>query len=239
MRGTRIGVPRRMLEHGVDADVSAAFVAALDALRARGAALVDIELPHAPFAIATYYLVSTAEASSNLARYDGVRYGYRESAVGSREPQSLHAMYATTRAHGFGPEVKRRIMLGTYVLSAGYYDAYYLKAQQARTLILRDYEEAFEAARVDAVAMPTSPVPAFRLGERTADPVQMYLADVFTVSANLAGLPAISVPCGFAAGDLPIGLQLTGRRFDESTLLRIGDAYERDFEWSTRQPTLA
>ena len=250
VRGVRIGVPKRLLGEGVDGAVSSAFFAALDALAARGATLVDIELPHAKYAIATYYLVSTAEASSNLARYDGVRYGYRATPDSRLPTSDLRAMYAETRARGFGAEVKRRIMLGTYVLSAGYYDAYYLKAQQARTLILRDYQDAFGgAARVDAVAMPTSPVPAFRIGERTADPVQMYLADVFTVSANLAGLPAISVPCGFTApkpgplstgdGGLPIGLQLTGRRFDEPTLLRIADAYERDFEWSTRQPTLA
>ncbi len=237
IRGSRIGVPRRLLEEGVDADVASAFFAALDALKARGAAVVDVDLPHARYAIAAYYLVSTAEASSNLARYDGVRYGFRAALASGAD---LRTMYASTRAQGFGPEVKRRIMLGTYVLSAGYYDAYYLKAQQARTLILRDYEEAFGgAAPVDAVAMPTSPVPAFRIGERTADPVQMYLADVFTVSANLAGLPAISVPCGFTSQQLPVGLQLTGRRFDEGTLLRLAEAYERDFEWSTRQPTLA
>jgi len=148
-------------------------------------------------------------------------------------------MYACTRAQGFGAEVKRRIMLGTYVLSAGYYDAYYLKAQQVRTLILRDYDQAFSGAdAVDVIAMPTSPTPAFRIGERIEDPLQMYLADVFTVSANLAGLPAVSVPCGFTAGRLPIGLQLTGRRFDESSLLRIADAYERDTEWSTYIPPI-
>ncbi|HZR24806.1 MAG TPA: Asp-tRNA(Asn)/Glu-tRNA(Gln) amidotransferase subunit GatA [Vicinamibacterales bacterium] len=233
--GARIGVPRRLLEHGVDAEVSRAFFTALDMLRARGAALVDIELPHAKYAIATYYLVSTAEASANLARYDGVRYGYRASGFEVRD--SLQTMYAKTRAEAFGPEVKRRIMLGTYVLSAGYYDAYYLKAQQMRTLILRDYVEAFEgAAAVDAVAMPTSPIPAFRIGERADDPLQMYLADVFTVSANLAGLPAVSVPCGFTSATLPVGLQLTGRRFDEATLLRIAEAYERDTSWWTHQP---
>jgi aspartyl-tRNA(Asn)/glutamyl-tRNA(Gln) amidotransferase subunit A len=177
-----------------------------------------------------YYLVATAEASSNLARYDGVRYGFRSA------EDDLRAMYARTRERGFGPEVKRRIMLGTYVLSAGYYEAYYLKAQQVRTLILRDYEYAFD--RVDVVAMPTSPTPAFKIGERVADPLQMYLADVFTVSANLAGLPAISVPCGFTRDRLPIGLQLTGRRFDEATILRIADAYERDTDWWKEAPTL-
>jgi len=183
-----------------------------------------------------YYLVATAEASSNLARYDGVRYGFRASPERPGASNDLQTMYGRTREQGFGPEVKRRIILGTYVLSSGYYDAYYLKAQQVRTLILRDYEDAFGAASVDAVAMPTSPVPAFRIGERTADPLQMYLADVFTVSANLAGLPAISVPCGFTSGPLPVGLQLTGRRFDEATLLRIADAYERDTAWWKHRP---
>jgi len=236
----RIGVPRRLLEQGVDADVSRAIDAALDVLRSRGATLVDIDLPHAKYAIPVYYLVATAEASSNLARYDGVRYGYRAPAA---KDQSLRTMYGQTRAQGFGPEVKRRIMLGTYVLSAGYYDAYYLKAQQVRTLILRDYDEAFGPAGsgggVDVVAMPTSPTTAFPIGERVSDPIQMYLADVFTVSANLAGLPAISVPCGFTAERLPVGLQMTGRRFDEATLLRLADAYERDTEWSKQLPPIA
>jgi aspartyl-tRNA(Asn)/glutamyl-tRNA(Gln) amidotransferase subunit A len=258
-RGTRVGVPRSLLGEGVDPDVRQAIEAALDVLTARGATLVDIDLPHARYAIPVYYLVSTAEASSNLARYDGVRYGFRAPdekkgtgapLSGGRLPSPLHMMYARTRARGFGPEVKRRIMLGTYVLSAGYYDAYYLKAQQVRTLILRDYQRAFDT--VDVVAMPTSPVAAFRIGERSSDPLQMYLADVFTVSANLAGLPAISVPCGFtrpaapqlgagtpSEGGLPIGLQLTGRPFDEATLLRTADAYERDTEWSRHQPPLA
>jgi aspartyl-tRNA(Asn)/glutamyl-tRNA(Gln) amidotransferase subunit A len=233
IRGVRIGVPRQMLADGVDPGVALAFNAALDVLEARGAALIDIELAHARFAIPVYYLVATAEASSNLARYDGVRYGLR---AGGRD---LHTMYSSSREAGFGPEVKRRIMLGTYVLSAGYYDAYYLKAQQVRTLILRDYESAF--TRVDAVAMPTAPAPAFRIGEKTSDPLQMYLTDVFTVSANLAGLPAINIPCGFgdtvaSEARLPVGLQLTGRRFDEATLLRIGDTYERDTPWSKQLP---
>ncbi len=233
LRAARIGVPRVLLE-GVDQDVRRAFDAALEVLSARGATLVDTALPHAQHAIAVYYLVATAEASSNLARYDGVRYGFRAAG------DELRAMYARTRAQGFGPEVKRRIMLGTYVLSAGYYDAYYLKAQQVRTLILRDYEQAFSGSgAVDVIAMPTSPTPAFRLGERVSDPLQMYLADIFTVSANLAGLPAISVPCGFSESRLPIGLQLTGRRFDETTLLRVADAYERDTEWWKQRPPIA
>jgi aspartyl-tRNA(Asn)/glutamyl-tRNA(Gln) amidotransferase subunit A len=210
-----------------------ALTAALDTLQARGAALVDVELPHARHAIPVYYLVAMAEASSNLARYDGVRYGFRA------EARELRGMYARTREQGFGAEVKRRIMLGTYVLSAGYYDAYYLKAQQVRTLILRDYEQAFSGrGAVDVIAMPTSPTPAFRIGERVEDPLQMYLADVFTVSANLAGLPAVSVPCGFTAERLPVGLQLTGRRFDEATLLRVAHAYERDTEWSKQPPPI-
>jgi len=227
--GLRLGVPRRMLEQGVESSVSACFLAALETLRMRGATLVDIELPHAPYAIATYYVVATAEASSNLARYDGVRYGFR--ANGAR---GLKEMYETTRSLGFGAEVKRRIMLGTYVLSAGYYDAYYLKAQQVRTLVRRDYEQAFES--VDAVVMPTSPTPAFRIGERIEDPLALYLTDIFTVSANLAGLPALSVPCGFTPDRLPIGLQMTGQPFAEATLLRLGNAYERDTTWWRERP---
>jgi aspartyl-tRNA(Asn)/glutamyl-tRNA(Gln) amidotransferase subunit A len=251
VRGMRIGVPWSMLENGVDAEVLRAFRAALDTLTSRGITLVDIELPHARHAIAVYYLIATAEASSNLARYDGVRYGFRaadgrgnldrpDAAAATHASEAvrhdLGTMYARTRGRGFGAEVKRRIMLGTYVLSAGYYDAYYLKAQQVRTLILHDYDSAFD--RVDVVAMPTSPSAAFTIGERVDDPLQMYLADVFTVSANLAGLPAISVPCGFTANRLPIGLQLTARRFDEATLLRIADAYEREAPWYREEPPL-
>ncbi|MBI2187840.1 MAG: Asp-tRNA(Asn)/Glu-tRNA(Gln) amidotransferase subunit GatA [Acidobacteria bacterium] len=231
--GVRIGVPGAFVAEGVDAGVGRAFDAALETLRAAGAALVDIELPHAKYAIPVYYLIATAEASSNLARYDGVRYGYRSPRASDG---TVRDMYARTRDEGFGAEVKRRIMLGTYVLSAGYYDAFYLKAQQVRTLLRSDYQRAFEA--VDVVAMPTSPIPPFTLGEKTADPLQMYLADVFTVSANLAGLPAISVPCGFADGQLPVGLQLTGRMFDEAMLLRIADAFERLTDWHRRTPAI-
>jgi aspartyl-tRNA(Asn)/glutamyl-tRNA(Gln) amidotransferase subunit A len=237
LRALRIGVPRALVSDGVDPDVSAAFVDALDALRGGGATLVDIELPFASAAIPVYYLVATAEASSNLARYDGVRYGLRAAPErGPGASDDLQTMYGRTRDEGFGPEVKRRIMLGTYVLSSGYYDAYYLKAQQVRTLIRRDYEHAF--ARVDAVAMPTYPTPAFRIGERSSDPLQMYLGDVFTVSANLAGLPAISIPCGFTRERLPVGLQLTGRAFDEPTLLAAAHAYERQHEWWKQTPDL-
>jgi aspartyl-tRNA(Asn)/glutamyl-tRNA(Gln) amidotransferase subunit A len=221
LRGLRIGVPRRVLAQGVDPAVLDRFDTALAALADLGASLLDVDLPHADYAIPIYYLIATAEASSNLARYDGVRYGYR-ARLGRDD--SLRGMYDRTRDEGFGAEVKRRIMLGTYVLSAGYYDAYYLKAQQGRTLLRQDYERAF--ARADVVAMPTAPTPAFRLGEKTGDPLQMYLADVFTVSANLVGVPAISVPCGFSPERLPIGLQLTGRPFDETTLLRMAHAYQ-------------
>ncbi len=220
VQGLRIGVPRALLADGVDPEVVAAVNGALAQLTARGAALADVDLPHARYAIPVYSRVATAEASSNLARFDGVRYGYRTSAA-----RSLKTMYLKTRDEAFGAEVKRRIMLGTYVLSAGYYDAFYLKAQQVRTLIRQDYERAFE--HCDVVALPTTPRPAFRLGEKVDDPLQMYLEDIFTVSANLSGLPAISTPCGRSSETLPIGLQLTGRPFDEATLLRAADALER------------
>jgi len=216
--GLRVGVPRALMDDGVEPGVRQAFDAALAEMTAAGAVLTDIALPHAALAIPVYYLVANAEASSNLARYDGVRYGTRADAG------SLTEMYYRTRAR-FGAEVKRRIMIGTYVLSAGYYDAYYVKAQQVRTLIRTDYDEAF--AHVDVVALPTSPTVAFRLGARTADPIQMYLADVFTAAANLAGLPAISIPCGLTEERLPVGIQLTGRPFAEGTLLRAADVLER------------
>ena len=173
----------------------------------------------------------TAEASSNLARYDGVKYGHRSPAA---KTEGLKAMYSKSRDEGFGPEVKRRIMLGTYVLSAGYYDAFYLKAQQVRTLLRKDYEDAFQ--RADVIAMPASPTPPFRLGEKTDDPLQMYLGDIFTVSANLAGIPGISVPCGFAGDRLPVGLQLLGRMFDEATILKVADAYEKLTDWRAERP---
>jgi aspartyl-tRNA(Asn)/glutamyl-tRNA(Gln) amidotransferase subunit A len=223
----------------VDDSVRAAYDAALEQLRGVGAAIVDIDLPHAKYAIPVYYLICTAEASSNLARYDGVKYGHRSTAAN----QGLKTMYSRTRDEGFGPEVKRRIMLGTYVLSAGYYDAFYLKAQQVRTLLRQDYARAFEL--VDVVAMPTTPTPPFKLGEKTDDPLQMYLEDVFTVSVNLAGLPGISIPCGFVdqkqtggSPQLPIGFQLIGRMFDEATLLRVADAYQRATNWSQQAPLL-
>ncbi len=230
--GVRIGVPRHLLGRGVDAEVIASFDAALHRFADQGAALVDIELPHARYAIPVYYLIATAEASSNLARYDGVRYGFRATPPDG----TLGTMYRRTRREGFGAEVKRRIMLGTYVLSAGYYEAYYRKAQQVRTLIRRDFDEAF--TRVDVVALPTSPTVAFRLGERLADPLQMYLADVFTVSAGLAGLPALSLPAPPAPDGLPVGLQLLGRPFEESTLLQVAGAFLLDAPWADRAPPL-
>ncbi|HTM03616.1 MAG TPA: Asp-tRNA(Asn)/Glu-tRNA(Gln) amidotransferase subunit GatA [Vicinamibacterales bacterium] len=232
IKGLRVGIPRAFVSDGVDPAVRAAFDQALETLRALGATIVDIDLPHAKYAIPVYYLVCTAELSSNLARYDGVRYGYRASAP---RDQSLKEMYSRTRDEGFGAEVKRRIVLGTYVLSAGYYDAFYLKALQVRTLMRRDYDRAFES--VDVIAMPCAPTPAFKLGEKVDDPLQMYLDDIFTVSANLVGLPGISVPCG-ASGDLPIGFQLIGRMFEEATILRAAEAFERATDWHTRAPSV-
>jgi aspartyl-tRNA(Asn)/glutamyl-tRNA(Gln) amidotransferase subunit A len=214
----QVGVPRGLLDDGVEPGVREAFDAALRELEDAGAILTDLALPHAPLAIPVYYLVANAEASSNLARYDGARYGARADASTPAE------MYYKTRAL-FGAEVKRRIMIGTFVLSAGYYDAYYVKAQQVRALIRKDDDEAF--AHVDVVALPTSPTVAFRLGARTADPIQMYLSDIFTAAANLAGLPAISLPCGVTKERLPVGLQLTARPFDEATLLRVAEVMER------------
>jgi aspartyl-tRNA(Asn)/glutamyl-tRNA(Gln) amidotransferase subunit A len=231
IRGIRIGIPAEYFVPGMDRDVEAAVRRALAVLEGLGAVPVEISLPHTRYAVAVYYLVATAEASSNLGRYDGVKYGHRTA-------QSAHLidMYTKTRQEGFGPEVKRRIMLGTYALSAGYYDAYYLKALKVRTLIRRDFNASFE--RCDAVLTPTSPTPAFRLGERTADPLQMYLSDIFTISGNLAGIPAISVNCGFTPAGLPIGLQFMGKPFDEATILKLADAYERATPWRERTPNL-
>jgi aspartyl-tRNA(Asn)/glutamyl-tRNA(Gln) amidotransferase subunit A len=218
-KGLRVGVPWGFLAEGVEPETLARFRGSLDALESAGAAVVEVPLPHLPHAIAAYYLVATAEASSNLARYDGVRYGRR--APGEHD---LAGLYGSTRDLGFGTEVKRRIILGTFALSAGYYDAYYLRAQKVRTLIRRDFDKALAAC--DVIATPTTPTPAFRLGEKTGDPLQMYLADIFTVPANLAGLPALSLPCGLAHG-LPVGLQLVARAFDEAALVRAGAAYQR------------
>jgi aspartyl-tRNA(Asn)/glutamyl-tRNA(Gln) amidotransferase subunit A len=230
--GLRVGLPREYFVEGMQPEVEAAVRKAVDELERLGARVESVSLPFTEYAIATYYLIATAEASSNLARYDGVRYGLRDVGRGT----GLGEMYETTRAAGFGAEVKRRIMLGTYALSAGYYDAYYLKAQQVRTLIRMDFQKAFECC--DALVTPVAPTTAFRIGEKVDDPLTMYLSDIFTISVNLAGLPALVVPCGVDGAGLPIGLQLIGRPFDEPTLLRVGHAYEQATEWRRRRPTL-
>ncbi len=224
VKGLRIGVVRDLSQEGLDPEVKRLVEAAIATLEGAGAEVVEVSLPHMHYAVATYYLIAPAEASSNLARYDGVRYGKRVSG------DSLIDMYERTRSEGFGLEVKRRIMIGTYALSSGYYDAYYLRAQKMRTLIREDYQKAFEAC--DVIATPTAPTPAFRLGEKVDDPLQMYLNDIYTIPANLAGLPGISVPCGLTEAGLPVGLQLVGRAFDEKTLLAAAHAYEqlRGFE---------
>jgi aspartyl-tRNA(Asn)/glutamyl-tRNA(Gln) amidotransferase subunit A len=229
IEGLRIGIPREYFIEGMDVEVEKAVRNALEKMQSAGAELVEVSLPHTDYAVATYYIIATAEASSNLARYDGVQYGHRAAA-----PADLIDMYERTKSEGFGGEVKRRIMLGTYVLSAGYYDAYYLKAQRVRTLLKNDFTAAFTMC--DVIATPTSPTAAFRVGERLEDPLQMYLSDVFTISANLAGLPGISVPCGFTIGGLPVGLQLIARHFDEGTLLRAAHAYEQSTDWHKRKP---
>ena len=229
--GLRIGVPKEYFVKGIESDVEKSVREACAELERAGAELVDVSLPHTEYAVATYYIVATAEASSNLGRYDGVRYGLRTG-----DDQGLRPMYEATRGAGFGREVKRRIMLGTYALSAGYYDAYYLKAMKVRTLIRRDFEEAF--AECDALAMPTAPTTAFEVGERIGDPLAMYLSDVLTISANLAGLPGISVPCGFDRSGLPIGLQIVAPPLAEETMLRVAAAYQDATDWHTRAPEL-
>ncbi len=220
VKGLRIGIPEEYFAEGLDAEVRAAIEKAADALRAAGCTLHKVSLPHTRYAIPTYYVLATAEASANLARFDGVRYGLRAA-----DATSLSSMYRKTRDAGFGKEVKRRILLGTYVLSAGYYDAYYRKAQQVRTLLTRDFLHAY--TQVDALLTPTAPTPAFKLGEKTDDPLSMYLADIYTVTANLAGICGISVPCGNSKEGLPIGAQILGKHFDEATVLRIARAVEQ------------
>jgi aspartyl-tRNA(Asn)/glutamyl-tRNA(Gln) amidotransferase subunit A len=235
LRGIRIGVPAEYNIEDIDAQVKLALDLAIDQLRALGAEIIDVSLPHTDHAISTYYVLSTAEASANLARFDGVRYGYRAENV-----RDLADHYGRTRGEGFGAEVKRRIILGTYVLSSGYYDAYYLRAQKVRELIRRDFARAFE--KVDALVSPTTPTPAFKLGEKAADPLQMYLADIFTNAGNLAGICAISLPCGFARAEngaaLPIGLQLMAKTLDETRLFGIAHAYEQSTEWHKARPPL-
>ncbi len=234
LKGLRIGWPREYMVEGIDPAVKNAVDAAIRQLQSLGAEIVEITLPHTDQAVAVYYIIATAEASANLARFDGVRYGHR-----AENARDLQEHYARTRAEGFGAEVKRRIILGTYVLSSGYYDAYYLRAQKVRELIRQDFARAFE--KVDLLVSPTSPTPAFRLGERMADPLQMYLADIFTIAANLAGICGLSVPCGFAETEgkrLPIGLQFLGPAFAEAPLLQAAHAYEQSTEWHKARPLL-
>jgi aspartyl-tRNA(Asn)/glutamyl-tRNA(Gln) amidotransferase subunit A len=235
LRDFRLGLAKEYMIEGTDPQVKTAINAAVKHLNSLGAEIVDVSLPHTDYATAVYYILATAEASANLARFDGVRYGYR-----AENPTDLLDFYGRTRGEGFGLEIKRRIILGTYVLSSGYYDAYYLRAQKVRELVRQDFARAFE--KVDALISPTSPVPAFKFGERTADPLQMYLADIFTSPANLAGICGISVPCGFAEADgqrLPIGLQLLGRALDEARILQIAHAYEQTTDWHKMRPPIA
>jgi aspartyl-tRNA(Asn)/glutamyl-tRNA(Gln) amidotransferase subunit A len=231
--GLRVGVVAEAFGEGVEADVASTVRAAIDRLTSLGAKADEVSLPHAEYALSAYYLIAPSEASSNLARYDGVRYGLRAE---GEHTDSIAMMFAT-RGQGFGPEVKRRIMLGTYALSAGYYDAYYGQAQKVRTLIIRDYEAAFE--RFDVLVSPTSPTTAFRIGEKADDPMAMYLNDIFTIPANLAGVPAISIPCGLDGGGLPIGVQLTAPVLDEQTVFRVAHALESDLGLDLRPPLLA
>ncbi|MBQ26769.1 MAG: Asp-tRNA(Asn)/Glu-tRNA(Gln) amidotransferase GatCAB subunit A [Nitrospiraceae bacterium] len=232
MTEIRIGIPDDYFADGLDPEVNDGVRAALKVLTSRGAKTKAVSLPTTPYGIATYYLIATAEASSNLARYDGVKYGHRSS-----QSQDLLEMYCQTRKEGFGRETKRRIMLGTYALSAGYYDAYYGKAQQARKMIRADFEAAFQ--EVDVIVTPTTPTPAFRIGEKTADPVQMYLSDIYTISANLGGFPAISVPCAMSRDGLPIGMQILGRWFDELTMLQVAFAFEQETDWHLKRAPIS
>jgi aspartyl-tRNA(Asn)/glutamyl-tRNA(Gln) amidotransferase subunit A len=234
VKGMRLGLPKEYFIEGLDSQVEQRVREAVHHLEKLGAKVVDISLPHTEHALSTYYLIAPAEASANLARFDGVRYGFRASEI-----NGLLEHYGKTREEGFGAEVKRRIILGTYALSSGYYDAFYLKAQKVRTLIRRDFSDAF--AQVDAIVCPTSPTPAFKLGERTADPLSMYLADIFTLAANMAGICGVSIPCGFATSEgkqLPIGLQILGKPLAEGTILRVAHAYEQSTEWHRAKPTL-
>ena len=227
----KLGVPKEYFGAGLDPEVGAAVEKAVGFYKSQGCEIREVSLPHTQYCLDTYYIIATAEASSNLARYDGVRYGHR-----SKEAKDVLDVYQKSRAEGFGDEVKRRIILGTYVLSSGYYDAFYLRAQKVRTLIRRDFLNAYR--EVDALITPTSPIPAFKLGEKSADPLAMYLCDVYTIGVNLAGLPALSLPCGFTAGGLPIGLQLIGQPFREADLLAVAQAYEEAHDWKLKHPAL-
>jgi aspartyl-tRNA(Asn)/glutamyl-tRNA(Gln) amidotransferase subunit A len=231
VQGWVLGLPAECFIEGLSPEVEHAVWGAVRTLESLGAVVKEISLPHAGYAVATYYIICTAEASSNLARYDGVKYGYRAAGKGD-----LLEMYQATRSEGFGPEVKRRIMLGTYVLSSGYYDAYYRKAAQVRTLMKRDFEEAFREC--DVIIMPTAPTPAFRIGEKVDDPLQMYLSDIYTISINMAGVPGLSLPCGFSNDGLPIGLQIVGPHFGEEKVLQVGYSFEQNTDHHTRKPVV-
>jgi len=231
VKGLRIGIPKEYFAGGLNTEVSKAVKDALKLYEKLGATVVDISLPHTEYAVAVYYIVANAEASSNLARYDGVKYGYRTS-----ESRGIIDMYCRTRSEGFGNEVKRRIMLGNYALSSGYYDAYYLKASKVRNLIKSDFDVAFE--KVDCIICPTSPVPAFKIGERANNPLEMYLSDIYTIPANLAGIPGISIPCGFSKIGLPIGMQILAKHFEEKKLLQIAYAFERETDFYLKKPVL-
>lgn len=230
LKGVKVGVPREYFIEGMDKEVEASVRASISQIESLGAEIIEVSLPHTEYAVAAYYILATSEASSNLARYDGVKYGLRVNG------EDLIDTYKKTRSQGFGPEVKRRIMLGTFALSSGYYDAYYRKAQQVRTLIKQDFERVF--SQVDCIVTPTSPTAAFRIGEKVSDPLQMYLTDIFTLSINMSGVPAISVPCGFTSDGLPIGVQIIGKHFDEATVLNTAYAYEQSTEWHTWSPAL-
>jgi len=232
VKGMKIGLPKEYFLPGLSSEVEKAVREAVGLLEKSGAEIKEISLPHTEYCLPVYYIIATAEASANLARYDGVRYGYRKEGK-----MNLTAMYEKTRGEGFGEEVKRRIMLGTYALSAGYYEAYYLKAQKVRALIKNDFDEAFK--KVEAIITPTIPTPAFKIGEKTDDPLQMYLSDIFTISVNLAGLPAISIPCGFSQAGLPIGLQIIGPYLGEEKVLKLAYAYEKETDWHQRKPRLS
>lgn len=235
VKNIKIGIPKEYFIDGMDAEVKDSVLAAIEHLKGQGAQFIDISLPHTEYAVATYYILATAEASSNLARYDGVQYGLRCQPQQQRRTPIID-MYEETRDQGFGAEAKRRIMLGTYALSSGYYDAYYLKAQKVRTLIKKDFDEAFRSC--DAIITPTAPTTAFKIGEKTSDPLSMYLSDIYTISVNLAGIPALSIPCGFSESGLPIGLQIMGKPFDEEMLFRIAHTYEQGTEWHKRKVVL-
>ena len=236
IKGWKIGIPKEYFVEGIDSEVAKSMQETISILKKMGAECRDVSLPHTDYGVPTYYILATAEASSNLARYDGIRFGYRAFDSGARQAAPLHNLYKKSRSEGFGDEVKRRIMLGTYVLSAGYYDAYYLKAQKVRTLIRKDFEDVFKTC--DVILTPVSPTPAWKIGEKMSDPLKMYLSDIFTININLAGLPAMSLPCGMTASGLPIGMQLIAKHFEEEKMLQVAYAYEQATEWHKKRPTL-